>query len=267
MAAFVPPAPRPAAAKKKAAPEKKTIGVMAPSEPDPVPAVVASASIKQHLAQEICGRFGWGLRYFHDGTTWCVEVGIGKHGKNIFKASTPMPDGSTEGRHLSKAAKAGTKAAAEVAVTGLAQDVARELERPTVTFESIFEGSFRGEILEATPDSWKKLRAHLDSDEIPRCVGIDAEGIHSTPPKMVQIATRKMILIELPGSRGRLSDELEELLWDDSISKIFCDSTNSDKACLGLPNVADQGAGDYQTSETYSFLTLIIKSLICNCRC
>ena len=214
-----------------------------------------SGGAKQVLAQQICGKFGWGAPdYFHDGSTWCVEIdtGGGDEGKRTYKAPTPMSDGSVTGRHLSKAAKDGTRAAAEVAVAALTAAgscVERELARPTVSFVTIFESRFRGEICEATPASWRQLREDMDSGVLPRLVGIDAEGIHTTPPKMVQVATSKTILIELPAAHGKLSEGLEALLMDLSIRKVFCDSTNGDKKCLGLPVDASQGPNVIELEE------------------
>jgi len=152
-----------------------------------------------------------------------------------------MADGSVTGRNLSKAAKEGTKAVAEVAVAALSGEVKRLQAQPSVSVESLFETGFEGRggrIVEATPPAWIEFHDQLATG---RVVAIDAEGIFSTPPKMVQIATADLILIELPEARGSLSPELEALLWDESVTKVFCDSTSQDKTCLGLPTSAKEG--------------------------
>ena len=95
-------------------------------------------------------------------------------------------------------------------------------------------------IVKATPDEWQALRAAS-----PQAVGVDTEGVHFTPPLLVQVAYRSprtgrvVVLLEAPVN-GQLSTDLKTLLGDTAIAKIFC-AADGDTDALGCPvrNVVD----------------------------
>ena len=84
-------------------------------------------------------------------------------------------------------------------------------------------------MLPSSPAAWDAFWASS-----PAAVGIDVEGNQQSPPVLVQIATASLVILEVPATAGALSADLIRLLADDSVTKVFCDSTSNDKRCLGI---------------------------------
>jgi len=95
------------------------------------------------------------------------------------------------------------------------------------------------------PSFWKRK---------PLVVGIDVEGNHTNPPVLVQIAVQYSdeiyCILETPQIHG-LSDNLQRLLRDSSIIKVFCDNyAHNDKKCLGIPAEDDWSDGSIVDLES-----------------
>tara|TARA_B110000977_G_scaffold80890_1_gene108288 strand:+ start:57444 stop:58397 length:954 start_codon:yes stop_codon:yes gene_type:complete len=201
-------------------------------------------SPKQELEQGLCGKFGWSSRYFRDEThsppRWAVEVrwGIGSRGR-VFTSEDTSED-SIDGR------KKGHAAAAVVALAGLQElHIIEEFSvKPTHTVEEQFGGWFESscQVVDGgQSDSWKYFWQCS-----PKLVGIDVEGNGSAPPVLVQVCVETSVqtgtsfgntlcILEIPSANpgGGLSVDLQRLLRNDDIIKVFCDGTaNADKRSL-----------------------------------
>lgn len=179
----------------------------------------------QELHQKVCQRFGWSEAYSkrptEDGTAavWRVEIvtGLGQGERHVFE--TP---------EAYAIAKKGKNAVAVLALEGLSQ-VRQEAEaRPAMELMQVFESIELPILDSAHSASWARLWR-----DPPAVVGIDTEGNQKGPPVLVQIATEEFVILEAP--RGQLSPDLQRLLRDDKIAKVFCDNfDHKDKASLGL---------------------------------
>lgn len=186
----------------------------------------------QELENNVCRQFGWSARYFivrsddqtKDGC-WAVKIKMGLDREKTF-VSTDRSNDSNKYR------KQGKKAAALVALEGLHDDIQRELIKPIVGLKEAVGPLMAGtslRVCESSDEVWNKFWRNP-----PDAVGIDTEGNALSPPVLVQIATDDKIILEAPNASG-LSWNLVQLLFDDSIVKVFCDSRSQrDKKSLGL---------------------------------
>ena len=198
-------------------------------------------SAKQHLEQKVCSVFGWSTRYFKrdpDGC-WAVEVrvGVGEPKCFVFVSSDCSPPSEL-------GTKQGCNAAAAMAIAGLHGEQERELAKPTATLSDVFGAEFgrRARIVDGASEvSWREFWALA-----PRVVGIDVEGNLNSQPILVQVAVQSLVVLEAPARSG-LSPDLQRLLDDTSIIKVFCDgTTHADKRCLGLPAEVGPGVADLE---------------------
>jgi len=125
-----------------------------------------------------------------------------------------------------------------------------ELSREAISLEKAFKEGTQVEILASDKEGWRRLHASIAGGggggsssskagaKECRAVGVGTEGNDgSGPPILVQVATRGLVLIELPRARpgGEISSELKALLADEGVTKVFCDSAaNRDVRSLGL---------------------------------
>ena len=163
---------------------------------------------------DLCTAHGWSSQYSQDDMArWVVTVQIGPERSYRFVSEERVPVNSKKGLKASQAA------VAAVAVAGLREDedVQRRLSMPTMKLTDFFDSRFHGRILGSTPSGWAALLASRDM----HAVGIDCmigegSGVDGAPlelPVVVQIAARDVIIVELPHAQGRLSRELEDLLF------------------------------------------------------
>ncbi len=196
-------------------------------------------SPKQELEQGICGQHGWSSSYFQaPSSRWCVEVrwGVGTRSGRIF-VSDDVSDGASKA-----GVKKGHAAAAAVAIEGLRDIVYAANSKPTRTIEEAFGPWFDHTcFVMSGPEGWAKLW------EInPTEVFVDVEGNQVTPPVLVQVCVsfhvssfgerhdRSLCLLEMPNIH-RLSDDMNRLLDDPKITKVFCDGTSgADRRSLGI---------------------------------
>lgn len=178
----------------------------------------------QDLQQKVCQKFGWSLVYSKDETdgTWRAEIamGLGDDQKRTFVTSEPFQE-----------EKEGKAAVSMLAIEGLASEIAAWEALPARELMQVFESTImKMELLDShDPSTWARFWA-----DPPKVVGIDTEGNQIAPPVLVQIATCEYVILETP--RTSLSEDLERLLREDSIIKVFCDNfSHKDKKSLGLP--------------------------------
>eukprot|EP00041_Stephanoeca_diplocostata_P021359 m.496218 g.496218 ORF g.496218 m.496218 type:complete len:621 (-) comp21808_c0_seq3:518-2380(-) len=122
-----------------------------------------------------------------------------------------------------------------VALTAVKRRAHEDVPLNTVRMEHLFKVCFSGEYMESSEAAWMALRSWSERHPcgIECAVGIDCEGVMSTPPKLVQIAMPGLVIFEFPWKHSppRLSDGLLTLLEDKSITKVFCDQ-KQDMAAL-----------------------------------
>lgn len=181
----------------------------------------------QELEQGICHRFGWSAHFeLSEGGVWVVTVMVGLYERRLFVSDDASPD-------TKLGAKQGKRAAAELALAGLQDAVQRELDKPEKSLKDAVHHLFDGTFITTSWDQfWKNP---------PTVVGIDIEGNLNSPPVLVQIATEKYVILEAP--RQELSHNLQRLIADDGITKVFCDGTSRDKKSLGIENPVDMTIG------------------------
>ena len=186
---------------------------------------------------------------------WGVEVRWGIGRGRVF-VSHDVSDASVGGT------KKGHAAAAAVALVGLESVINDTTSKPVKTVDVQFGGWFESTCLVldgGRPDSWETF---WQCD--PKVVGIDVEGNLRTPPVLVQVCVETtrvasssgnsfgntLCILEVPRSNpgGGLSHDLQRLLRDRSIVKVFCDGTaNADKRSLG---VDDEMGNEMMTADT-----------------
>jgi hypothetical protein len=182
------------------------------------------ASKTQELQQTVCQRFGWSFVFtqLEDGK-WKAEIIVGlekDHPKHTYVTTESFDDD-----------KDGKSAVSELALKGLADTIAAWGARPAKELTQVFASVLKHlPLLDSrNPTTWQRFWSTPHT-----AVGIDAEGNGISPPVLVQIATLDFVILETRGTT--LSSDLQRLLRDDSITKVFCDNFNhKDKQCLGLP--------------------------------
>ena len=225
----------------------------------------------QDLQQKVCQKYGWSFQYStNDNGQHQVEVVVGFGDKRTFVApittttKTPQDD---------KAAKASISA---LALQGLAPIIEVEESKPVgelaeafaslsqnpTTASSKSDGGSNITVLNSShEDTWKTFW-----NERPSVVGIDVEGNQISPPVLVQIATESYTILEVPDYRQRrLSPDLQRLLNDDSIIKVFCDNfAHKDKTSLGLslpPAVTEEGKFNFAEPPIVDLESVAMKLL------
>jgi hypothetical protein len=170
----------------------------------------------QRFQQQVIQKYGWRGNFdTDDNGYWFVDVVVGLNCLRYHFQST------------SKDPKKGKEVVSSLALKTLAGSIAIEEAKPVLQLNQVFKDQIRiydSRDAETWPMFWKYK---------PKIVGIDAEGNQQSPPVLVQISTDEYTILEVP-KRG-LSSNLERLLNDDGIIKVFCDNfSNRDKKCLGL---------------------------------
>ena len=194
---------------------------------------MATSNPTQQLEQGLLQKFGWVSEYsLTKAEGWIVVVSCGQHGVFEFASNDHSPD-SIKGRKIGRAA------AAAVAVLGLQPIAALEAARQVIHAEQLYQCTFKGKVAQATPEQWVGFWSWRAAQGLVAAVAIDCEGFPpqdlGLTPMLIQVATDEMILMELPGPQRQLSPDMQKLLSDNSIVKVFCDGTRSDRRALGLP--------------------------------
>lgn len=179
----------------------------------------------QELAQKVCQRYGWSARFEKEDYWVCyITVALNDTRRFVSSDNTSPIDRAT-------GAKEGTAAAAQAALDGLQEEVARQEAKPKRELTDVFPlGSFQ--IKGSSHRNWEQFVWSRK----PSVVGIDTEGNQNHPPVLVQVATEETVLLEITSINGnQLSADLQRLLADDTIVKVFCDNfAHHDKTSLGI---------------------------------
>eukprot|EP00980_Cylindrotheca_fusiformis_P007590 scaffold1580_cov116-Cylindrotheca_fusiformis.AAC.25 len=170
----------------------------------------------QQFQQQVIQKYGWWANYdTDDNGCWFVDVIVGFNAERYRFQSTLRDQ------------KKGKEAVSALAVKTLAEHVAKEEGKPAQHLDQVFKDPIQ------IYDSKKDGTWDMFWQNKPSVVGLDVEGNQISPPVLVQISTDEYTILEVP-QRG-LSSNLERLLDDNSIVKVFCDNfSNKDKMCLGL---------------------------------
>jgi hypothetical protein len=128
-----------------------------------------------------------------------------------------------------------------LALDGLADAMQQEESKPICELSQAFPNAPLTIYDSHDPTTWKRFWEHP-----PTIVGIDTEGNQISPPVLAQIATEDYTILEISKNKN-VSDNLQRLLNDDSIVKVFCDNfSHRDKLCLGLPvSKEESSSSDY----------------------
>lgn len=168
----------------------------------------------QDLKQKVCQKYGWSYEYGqNDKGFWFVDVIALK--KYRFTAQGELGE------------KLGKEAASALALEGLAELIALEESKPVCTLKEVFPDPIP--IHDSMDLSlWSKFW-----ENPPKVVGIDIEGNQKSPPVLVQISIPEYTILEAP--KDAISANLQRLLDDDNIIKVFCDNfSHNDKTSLGI---------------------------------
>jgi hypothetical protein len=216
----------------------------------------------QDLQQKVCQKYGWSLVYSktnnndddEEGATscsWRADIGMGL--TTTGNSNEPNNNNNNNKRTFVtsdsyKDEKEGKAAVSQLVLDGLASEITEREAVPVKDLMQVFEQtiSTQIELLDSSHAStWTRFW-----DDSPTIVGIDTEGNQISPPVLVQISTEEYVILETP--RTSLSADLERLLGDDSIVKVFCDNfSHKDKKSLGL--VVDKD----HPPETYSLPPIV----------
>jgi len=222
----------------------------------------------QELQQGICQRFGWSLVITKlDDARWMAEIITGLAPLSSTTTPTTTTATTTSTTTIDESdnqvsvkkytfitndpyvdEKLGKVAVSELALDGLSEEIATWQGLPAKEISHVFSTIIDElPILDSKdPKSWKQFW-----DSSPQIVGIDTEGNGVSPPVLIQIATKDFILLETP--HKRLSANLQRLLQDDTIIKVFCDNfAHKDKSCLGLPIVIQHKKEDSDAANYYT---------------
>lgn len=171
-------------------------------------------------------RYGWSAEFSKDDDTgyWTCTVTVARNDRRRFVSNDKSPE-TIAGQKL------GQMAASAVALEGLKSEIEKQERKPVKELAQVFPE--RIDVYESNEENWRYFWNHK-----PAIVGIDVEGNQLAPPVLVQIATDKYTIIEAP--RGKISTDLERLLRDESIVKVFCDNFgHKDKKCLGINKISE----------------------------
>lgn len=165
----------------------------------------------QQLNQGVAHRFGWSITFNTAGTK--VEVVTAK---KVF-----LFEGENKATTAANALK------------GLEDLIKVEESKEIQELHQVFRNQ-PIDIYESNEENWEYFWNHK-----PAIVGIDTEGNNVRPPLLVQIATQDYAILEVPVES--LSCDIERLLKDHSVVKVFCDNfSHKDKGSLGLEVKSDE---------------------------
>lgn len=176
---------------------------------------------KQALEQKVCQRYGWSFHYHKNKEGyWACDIQTELNSVHHFVSDEKTSD-SKDGQ------KKGIAAVSHLALEGLNEEIKKQEEKPIKELTEVFPKPI--DIYESTQDNWNYFWNHK-----PDVVGVDTEGNNISPPVLVQIATASYTIFEVPRRNG-LSQNVNRLLKDNSIIKVFCDNfAHKDKKSLGL---------------------------------
>ena len=174
------------------------------------------------MQQKVLQKWGWSSKFGIDPETncWCVEVIVdfGDTRRFVSEVQFDTTDNYNE--------KQGKGAASQAALDGLAELLEQLEARPQQELAQCFPQTI--DIYDSNKENWDYFWKHR-----PDVVGIDTEGNAKCPPVLIQVACDDYTILEAP--RERLSNNMQRLLKDDRIVKVFCDNfSHKDKKSVGL---------------------------------
>ena len=196
----------------------------------------------QELKQQVSHKYGWSCKLEKEAESgfWVCYVILSLFDERNFVSSCDSPDSTEEGR------KEGQAAASQAALDGLQEEIAKQEAKPKKELTEVFPlyrnpkndklDSNEKPLFVIRGSSAKNWNECVWTTDKPKVVGIDTEGNLNTPPILVQIATDSCVILEITSMNGnRLSKNLQRLLADNEIVKVFCDNfSHKDKRSLGL---------------------------------
>ena len=196
--------------------------------------------VTQELEQKVLHKYGWSIRYDQDANgSWMAYVTVGVNDTRQFVSDCTASPDTKEGTKLGK------EAAAHVTLDGLSQEIQLQQAKPEKELAEVYTQQLA--VYNSNEMNWDYFWNHK-----PTSVGIDVEGNKIIPPVLVQIATNEYVILEAP--RSRISKNLERLLADDTITKVFCDNnSHHDKKSLGI--LEGTGPNPNKTDATRDFTT------------
>ena len=195
------------------------------------------SSSTQILNQQICQKFGWSCEFgtidggYDSGGKWFVEVvvGIGDKRRYTSPSSPPSSEPPKNKEEKKKREREEKEIVSKLAIEGLKDCIAIEDAKEVTTLTDVFSKQQLTIVDSANSKTWDEFWKSPPSQ-----VGIDVEGNQISPPVLVQIATDDYTILDVP-KKKQLSKNLQRLLADDDILKIFCDNfSHKDKVCLGI---------------------------------
>ncbi|CAB9515071.1 expressed unknown protein [Seminavis robusta] len=221
----------------------------------------------QEFTQMACHKYGWSARFAKesvedgrdDKTLWVAHVIVGLHDERRFVSDDhESPDDTPVGT------KKGIASASRAALEGLAQELAVRGSMPRMELTQVFPlyppaAAGQNQRHHQKPRFFIKGSSQRNWDEFiwkkqpqPKIVGVDCEGNQSYPPVLVQVATDDCVILEITSMNGnQLSHNMQRLLADNSIRKVFCDNfSHHDKKSLGLLHAHNDNTNnnkDYST--------------------
>jgi hypothetical protein len=227
-------------------------------------------SATQDFKQKVCQKYGWSAQFDVDTNgKWFVDVTVGLNDTRRYVAET-VSDGASAVPHQQSAQqetgpkgndhksaedatkrqiKLGIEEASRVALQGLKELIEQEESKPQKELCQVFHHVKIPIYDSLDPETW-----HYFWSNKPSLVGIDTEGNQHSPPVLIQIALDDYSILEVP-QKGQISSNLYQLLRDQTITKIFCDSSNRDKVSLGIDSSPQQEDSVVSSGEQHTTTT------------
>ena len=190
----------------------------------------------QDLQQKVCQKYGWSYHYDTDENGHFfvdIVVGININNRYRFISTTTATTQSLTKKQI----KEETETVSYIALQALAQQIAIEESKKRCQLSEVFFNRIQ------IYDSSKSNIWSLFFKNPPQVVGIDTEGNQVSPPVLVQISTLEYTILEAPQNK-KLSTNLQRVLQDNNITKVFCDNfSHADKISLGIKLPIDITSG------------------------
>ena len=207
-----------AAAESSTPTEEKLLSNVAP----------AQKNYKQEFTQQVIHKYGWGSELIKvvEEKHVCYKLRVTLAwqevrefvGEEMITSDSPLLSTHEDKEAVNLVYKA--------ALEGLHEEIQEMGMKPIVELKDVFVEAI--DVYESNRENWNYFWSHKPTE-----VGIDVEGNQIQPPVLVQVATNDYCILEVP--RKSLSPNLQRLLRDSSIKKIFCDNFgHKDKKCLGI---------------------------------
>lgn len=221
----------------------------------------AAFNYKQHFTQQVLQKYGWGCDVIKEdvsnnvGTTtattdtdqslsrspqWKIRVTVAWNDVREFELGGRGQEAVTAGLDEKQVLNLLYKEAVE----GVQQEIEKQEAKPLHELKDAFPVAM--DIYASNRENWDYFWSHK-----PLEVGIDVEGNQIIPPVLVQISTTEYCILEVPQKGKGISKDLQRLLKDETIVKVFCDNfAHKDKKSLGITDYGPTQRTDMVELET-----------------